>query len=754
MKLKTLLAGALAIWLSAGRMSLADVSRATVALGKQATAYVETESGSGSAFCIASNGYFVTNAHVVGASSTVKIVLNAGEKTQRVMIARVIRSDRTRDLAILKTGEPVPVPVLTLGDVSGLYETEPLATFGFPFGTDLAEGKEQYPVMTISTGKITALRREKGDLQDIQFDASVNPGNSGGPVLDESGRVIGIVEAGIPGAALNFAIPVEKLRAMLSEPDIVFTPPRITADHLHRPAKFRIEVSDYSGRTLGFTVSLTLTQDNGTSQTFGAQPDGAGMFVVSAVPVPDLQTSVVTPPTIRYRVTVTDARQKVAEAAGTLTVETTLRPAAALPPHINPMEATAPGVTLPAIHPPQIPDKSIIDLPAQIDDVAVGGGGRYLVLSMKSLQKIAVFDCNIGRIVHYISVESSDYHFAAGARVLVIVLDDRKTIERWDLERFTRTLVVSEPAWASVREMRMGSGSNGPVVLGLSDGSTKWINAVTLTPYEPNTQGSPYGWGGTDQFPFTFRLSADGTVMVGWMEGLSPRTVVTAVFQGNHTIFHAASVDGYVGRYYTPGSDDTLIYTSAGIDTLTMDPLNPEEFGHTACLPVQGGSFFLTSDGPSFALYTSTDKRLLLTLPELEELRGHSWNIEKQIYLVPAANLLITIPSARDQVVVRRFDLVTQLNRMAVDYLFVSSVPPAAYRPGESYVYQLDVRSRHGGVRYALDSGPSGMTLSKTGRLLWAVPRGYTNSEEHIIIRITDASGQEIYHTFRIAADR
>ena len=74
----------------------------------------------------------------------------------------------------------------------------PLAAFGYPFGRMLAADKG-YPAVSVNTGTITALRRKEGKLSTIQLDASVNPGNSGGPVVDKKGNLIGIVVSGILG---------------------------------------------------------------------------------------------------------------------------------------------------------------------------------------------------------------------------------------------------------------------------------------------------------------------------------------------------------------------------------------------------------------------------------------------------------------------------------------------------------------------------------------------------------------------------
>ena len=262
--------------------SRADITRATVQHGKEATALVEVADGSGTAFCIDAAGYFITNHHVISGNARVKLVLNAGEPGQKVVEATVLRSDETLDLALLKADGGGPWAALALApNNAGLYETLPVTAFGFPFGKDLAEGTAQYPTISVSTGRITALRREHSALQDIQLDASLNPGNSGGPVLDDQGRVIGIVAAGIPGAALNFAIPVEHLLTLLGKPAITLSPGTLTARDAHRATAFHIQVVTWNGHEADYSVLLTLDR----ARTTPARAAGPHDYVATAVPV-------------------------------------------------------------------------------------------------------------------------------------------------------------------------------------------------------------------------------------------------------------------------------------------------------------------------------------------------------------------------------------------------------------------------------------------------------------------------------------
>ena len=88
-----------------------------------------------------------------------------------------------------------------------------VVAFGFPLAGGPAPGRDGRPSISVNAGSITALRRQEGRLKEIQLDAELNPGNSGGPVLDGHGKVIGVVRSGMVARGLgrtgiNQAIPV------------------------------------------------------------------------------------------------------------------------------------------------------------------------------------------------------------------------------------------------------------------------------------------------------------------------------------------------------------------------------------------------------------------------------------------------------------------------------------------------------------------------------------------------------------------
>ena len=90
------------------------------------------------------------------------------------------------------------------------------------------------------------------------------------------------------------------------------------------------------------------------------------------------------------------------------------------------------------------------------------------------------------------------------------------------------------------------------------------------------------------------------------------------------------------------------------------------------------------------------------------------------------------------------------MEKAEIDYLLVTSQAPATARKGDTYSYQLAVKSKKGGVGYRVESGPKGMTVDNTGKVTWPVPRDLADPGVDVILTVKDRTGQEVFHTFKI----
>lgn len=198
---------------------------------KAATVFVKTEIGrtvySGSGFVMKVEGdsiLVVTNDHVVTHEevavkrmvSTLSIVLRSGTKDEQKVKAEIVATDSVKDLAVIKASGVKDVPAaLDFNHPPELIETLPVFIFGFPFGESLSTNKRS-PAITVGRGSISSLRRnDKDEVSIVQINGDLNPGNSGGPVVDSQGRLVGVAVATIKGTQIGLAIPPADLTAML-----------------------------------------------------------------------------------------------------------------------------------------------------------------------------------------------------------------------------------------------------------------------------------------------------------------------------------------------------------------------------------------------------------------------------------------------------------------------------------------------------------------------------------------------------------
>ncbi len=185
---------------SGGNLSVQSIYR----LAYKGVVEIAASQGQGSGFVYDGDGHIVTNAHVVEGASFLSVKFWNGKS----YTARVVGTDPSTDLAVLKVNAPVSeLFPLSLGDSTKLVVGDPVVAIGSPFGL---EG-------TVTSGIVSALHREMTSPNQfaidnsIQTDAAINHGNSGGPLLNSQGKVVGItsqIESNSGGnEGVGFAIP-------------------------------------------------------------------------------------------------------------------------------------------------------------------------------------------------------------------------------------------------------------------------------------------------------------------------------------------------------------------------------------------------------------------------------------------------------------------------------------------------------------------------------------------------------------------
>jgi len=149
-------------------------------LARRAVVRIETDLGSGSGFIIDSSGLILTNNHVISDAEEITVHLEDGASYTGTVEAR----DLVRDLALVKINA-TGLPYLEMGDLSEMSLGQQVIVLGYPLDAE---------TITVTSGLVSAIDFDSGrNITWVQTDSAVNPGNSGGPMLDLRGRVIGVV---------------------------------------------------------------------------------------------------------------------------------------------------------------------------------------------------------------------------------------------------------------------------------------------------------------------------------------------------------------------------------------------------------------------------------------------------------------------------------------------------------------------------------------------------------------------------------
>lgn len=167
----------------------------------------------GSGIITSSDGYIITNAHVVNGASSLKVILSSGKTYQ----AKLVGSDNVSDLAVIKIDAP-GLPAAQFGSSGDLQVADTVMAVGNPGGMEFNS--------SVTVGYVSALNREITNsetgytMKCIQTDAAINPGNSGGALVNMKGQVVGInsskiVATGYEG--LGFAIPIDVAQPIVSQ---------------------------------------------------------------------------------------------------------------------------------------------------------------------------------------------------------------------------------------------------------------------------------------------------------------------------------------------------------------------------------------------------------------------------------------------------------------------------------------------------------------------------------------------------------
>jgi hypothetical protein len=661
-----------------------------------------------------------------------------------------------------------------------------VTVYGFPFGEALAVDKG-HPSITVSKASVSSIRRSPQDqVVAVQLDGALNPGNSGGPVVDAEGHLVGVAVATIRGANIGLAIPGGTLARMLDgrvgevravtraggdanvevEVEVSLIDPlkRLGPVIVHYLRSDLVKVKPQTDPTgswpeLAGAQRLTLRVDGlravGTFEILTADKDKAFTFQVLYTNGAD-RLIYTQPKSLTLR------PQGQTVVAGPPILGRGDRPPLQQPP----IGQGPPGNTPPAVR--SSPDAQQVPLLGPATDCVVGGGGRYLILNLAGKKKLAVFDVEQAKVAKELLLSEEPVHFAAGAKRLVLIYPGAKLIQLFSLATFERERSVLLPGTLTsdtIHQICMGSASNGPLFVYLP--KEKRTLAVNLESLE-TTEVQWSHWAPNNAYgPLNMRASPDGTLLVGWgggWAGLDIATFSDGKQTGNHDKLEFSG-----GAFALPSTDGQFVLTPGAVANRAFSAAKTPELRGMYLVPSAEPGFFLALHGQrdlplyhmagpmnlppvdDVAVYTD-DRKLLFHWKDLDELKNGSdlpW--EKRIHFYPRAGLLVTLGAQKDRLLVRKVALADQLEKSGSDFLVVVSRPPTTAKAGAEYSYKLDVRSKKGGVKVQLESGPQGLKVTPEGQVSWQVPaKSEVQEAADVLLSIRDASGQQTTHAFKL----
>ncbi|UVO36812.1 serine protease [Bradyrhizobium arachidis] len=215
----------------------------------------KSSSGFGTGFVVSASGHIVTNNHVIDGCSELKGNLTG----EAAMVLRVVSSDANNDLALLQAPSTATFKEFARIRDRSIRSGDSVVTIGFPFHGLLTSD------FTVTTGIVSSLSGMRNDSRFLQISAPVQPGNSGGPLFDTTGQVVGVVTGKLDGLRvaaatgsipenINFAIKTGALRDFLDNSVV----PYQTAE-----PKGELKTTDIAGNARAYTMLISC---NGTEQ--------------------------------------------------------------------------------------------------------------------------------------------------------------------------------------------------------------------------------------------------------------------------------------------------------------------------------------------------------------------------------------------------------------------------------------------------------------------------------------------------------
>jgi hypothetical protein len=766
-----------------------SLSESTLIKVKAATVYVKTVNSVGSGFLIKTNkneGYIITNHHVVFtrngfASPIVDVIFDSGAKTELRARAKIIGYDKNFDLAMLKiTLDNLPTPLKIKSSIK-LRETMPLFMFGFPFGDALAAGRKN-PEVTVSTGSISSLRKNIRDqLEVVQINGDLNPGNSGGPVVTSKGELVGVAVTTIMGTQVSQAVPYTQLEHFLHGYANASSFKVVSSTKKEAKCKIELRLVD----PLNEISSIYVYYGSREKVGFSHKPDKEdGTY---SKPINGMKKKKMTLKDGLASLELTIKNEKSGAATAEYYLQfsyyngdrkkTVTYPSkhtigfSHLHKHTDPNNKK-PGIQFGHLNEKffEAPvfkeenfglDDTIQKLPSPIANIALAGSGSLIVVRFKDKPILGVYSIIEKKFIKFIKLVKPNFIFAAGGDIAVIYTPEIDLFSSYNLYTGKKVKTKKNPHGGRVLYLMMGHKNPSAVFVRTTSGTDALsrcknllMSASSFAQIQvigPNNKAL-YTRNGSYRDFIHWRCNATMQLITEWCTSHSPTGFIV----------HERG-DGFMSTKYEHSSyggllvgDDGFIYTTKG--AIYDHNIKPQhKFSNVMLFPAIGGGGYLSlnpSDG-KMNIYLNKDRKPVFTIDDMPYLKGvlstsrDRFNDANRLIYNPKYKSIIMMPKSNDKIIQRGFDLFKAMDRSGQKYIIVNSEPKILAGKGKKYEYQIIAKSSGKKLKYSLEFGPEGMNVTEKGLVTWTVKSSNTTVESVIII-ITDETGKQVYYEYKI----
>lgn len=574
--------------------------------------------------------YFATTASIGDLSEAVgerdvKVVLHSGLMKQKILVGKVIRTDPVTSLSLVEVESDVDLPDLPDTVPQGLKETQALVVHGFPQEQVQSERRLKFPRKMEVPGTITSLRRSGSELRLIQYEGDLDTGFAGAPVRTADGQLVGLVNSGIINADLIGIVPLNQVQRLLA-PYASFVAPQLAVEDLDTPLEFSSRIR-WVGLNSSEPLSVELEVSTGDtkSKRYPLQPAG-DQYTVSLENLKELVGDPQDPVDLEWAV-------RVKRGDTELSTEIRRMRLGEHRPFISRFRMSTASKT----------EK----MDFKIDDVVVGGRGRWLVLHSDTRRSLYVFDVCLAKIVAKVPLESRSAMFEAGREHLVVLDVERNYARTWSFPegKFVaeRKLELNEKA----ELMAIGCNSLRGVLKTRSDWWFIDIATLELTHIDKNIKTTRYSG-------LEIQTSATGNLLAIRKPEIDPKFVELVNLEDDAAT--STEIDRISSGRVILDSTGSFLHTKSMVYTSDLRSFRKDSAKFS--IPSHHGQFEIGDLKGETIIYNRaaeiafqvSDVKLEPLFTESEKL-NQKMKPEDRIHIIPEAGLLALIPTQNDRVV-------------------------------------------------------------------------------------------------------